>query len=79
MWRQFTEYNVLLSHVPLHEMSISRGRPDEPKQMVNVHGHIHQNPSPPGLYMNMSVEAINYTPQNIEDIAQKANKMLEGG
>jgi calcineurin-like phosphoesterase family protein len=77
MWRKFTEYNILLSHVPLHEMSISRGRPDAQKKMVNVHGHTHNNGSPPGLYMNMCVEAIDYTPQNIEDVAQKANKMLK--
>lgn len=47
------------------------------KRMVNCHGHIHQNASPPGLYMNMSVEAINYTPQHIEDVAKKAKKMIE--
>jgi calcineurin-like phosphoesterase family protein len=77
MWRQFTEFDLLLSHVPLHEMSSSRGRPDAAKRMVNVHGHIHQNPSPPGLYMNMSVEAINYTPQHIEDVADTARKMIK--
>ena len=77
MWRQFTEFDVILSHVPLHEMSSSRGRPDAQKRMVNVHGHIHQNSSPPGLYMNMSVEAIDYTPQNIEDVAAKAKKLLK--
>ncbi len=77
MWRQFTEHNILLSHIPLHEMSASRGRPDSEKKMVNVHGHIHQNASPPGLYMNMSVEAISYTPQNIEDVAKEARKMIE--
>jgi calcineurin-like phosphoesterase family protein len=77
MWRQFTEYDLLLSHVPLHPMSASRGRPEAQKLMVNVHGHIHQNPSPPGLYINMSVEVIDYTPQHIEDVAKIAKKMLK--
>jgi hypothetical protein len=27
--------------------------------------------------MNMSVEAISYTPQNIEDVAKEARKMIE--
>lgn len=31
-------------------------------------GHIHQNSSPDGPYFNVSVEAIDYTPVNIEDI-----------
>jgi len=77
MWRQFKEYNLLLSHAPLHPMSASRGRPDQAYEMVNVHGHIHQNASPAGAYINMSVEAINYTPQNIEDVAKNAKKMIE--
>jgi calcineurin-like phosphoesterase family protein len=77
MWRMFPEFNILMSHVPLHEMSSSRGRPDVATKMVNVHGHIHQNPSPAGLYMNMSVEAINYTPQHIEDVAATARKMIK--
>jgi calcineurin-like phosphoesterase family protein len=41
-----------------------------------VHGHIHQNPSPEGRYINMSVEAINYTPVDIEDIAERAKLLL---
>jgi calcineurin-like phosphoesterase family protein len=77
MWRQFTEFNLLLSHVPLHETSLSRGRPDTPSRMLNVHGHIHQNPSPPGLYYNVSVEAVDYTPQHIEDLAAIAKERLE--
>jgi len=77
LWRQFTEHNLLLSHVPLHPMSSTRGRPDSPVNMVNVHGHIHQNQSPPGDYINVSVEAIDYTPVHIEDIAQQAKKLLE--
>lgn len=77
MWRQFSEYNILLSHVPLHESSIMRGDPMNPKYMLNVHGHIHQNPSPPGLYYNVSVEAVNYTPQHIEDLASIAKNMIK--
>lgn len=34
----------------------------------NVHGHIHQNPSPPGPYKCVCVEQINYTPINIEEL-----------
>lgn len=78
MWRQFSEFNLLLSHVPLHETSLIRGRPDSGHQMVNVHGHIHQNPSPDGPYINVSVEAVNYTPQHIEDLAVIAKEKLNG-
>lgn len=70
MWRMFPEFGLLMSHVPLHENSLWRGK-DQDKQMVNVHGHIHQNPSPEGPYKCVCVEQINYTPVNIEELRIK--------
>lgn len=77
MWRMFPEFGLMLSHVPLHESSLLRlldknGKyPDDCETLLNVHGHIHQNQSPPGPYRNVSVEAINYTPINIEELRVK--------
>ena len=67
MWRMFPEFGLLMSHVPLHESALWRGK-EHDKQMLNVHGHIHQNPSPEGPYRNVCVEQINYTPVNIEEL-----------
>lgn len=67
MWRMFSEFGLLMSHVPLHESSMWRGK-DTEKQMINVHGHIHQNPSPEGPYKCVCVEQTNYTPVNIEQL-----------
>jgi len=73
MWRMFPEFGLMLSHVPLHLSSLRRGSPDDPDapMLLNVHGHIHSNPSPEGPYRNVSVEAINYTPVNIEELRVK--------
>jgi calcineurin-like phosphoesterase family protein len=87
MWRMFPEFGLLLTHVPVHKSSLKRqwvSREDynffeywwrrykfRNKTMLNVHGHIHQNPSPEGPYRNVSVEAINYTPVNIEELRIK--------
>ena len=38
------------------------------KEITNVHGHIHSNPSPEGPYKCVCVEQINYTPINIEEL-----------
>lgn len=76
MWRGFPEYGLILSHVPLNEGSLFRGK-DLLKPALNVHGHIHTLDSPPGPYYNVSVERINYTPVHIEDLAVKARKMQE--
>lgn len=77
MWRMFPEFGLLLSHVPLHESSLMRyvdktaTWPDGCETLVNIHGHIHQNPSPEGPYRNVSVEVIDYTPVNIEELRIK--------
>lgn len=79
MWRMFPEFGLLLSHVPLHLNSLYRWpSKDDPvaahreiELMTNIHGHIHQNPSPEGPYRNVSVEAIDYTPVHIEELRVK--------
>lgn len=68
MWRMFPEYGVLLTHVPVHESSLYRGATSNeknPSQLINIHGHIHDNPSPKGPYRCACVEQINYTPKEI--------------
>lgn len=69
IWRVFSEFGLILSHIPLHESGLYRGA-GEGKQMINVHGHIHQNSSPKGPYRNVSVEQIDYRPVNIEELKQ---------
>jgi calcineurin-like phosphoesterase family protein len=78
MWRMFPEFGLMLTHVPIHINSLYR-YPNkdgtdgltEPEALLNVHGHIHQNPSPPGPYRCVCVEQINYTPINIEELRIK--------
>jgi len=74
MWRMFPEFGLLLTHVPVHESSLYRGpksSEDSPTQLLNVHGHIHNRPSPEGPYKNVSVEMTNYVPVNIEELRIK--------
>jgi calcineurin-like phosphoesterase family protein len=65
LWRKFE--NLLLTHVPVHPTTLQEHRFDG-KEMINVHGHIHQNPSPDGPYKCVCVEQIYYKPLNIEEI-----------
>ena len=79
MWRMFPEFKLIMSHVPLHQSNLlkltDKGGiwPDDCETFLNVHGHIHQNPSPDGPYKNVSVEVIDYTPINIEELNNDTN------
>jgi calcineurin-like phosphoesterase family protein len=73
MWRVFTEYNLLLTHVPVHESSIHERI--VVNGGVNVHGHIHTHDSPAGPYFNACVEKTNYTPIHLEDIVAQCAKL----
>lgn len=82
VWRMFPEFGLLLSHIPLHKQSMERwetsidantGRDKEEVAyyLRNVHGHIHDRNSPTEDHYNVSVEQINYTPINIEELRVK--------
>lgn len=45
----------ILSHIPIHPDSLSRWK-------ANIHGHVHANSLKDERYINVSVEAIDYTP-----------------
>lgn len=68
MWRMFPEFGLLLTHVPVHLSALMKKDREKNRELTNVHGHIHQNKSPEGPYKNVSVEMIDYTPVNIEDL-----------
>lgn len=86
LWKPYPEFGLLLTHVPLHRGSLLRPKietdGDTPinkddtrlwAEAVNVHGHIHSNPSPDGPYRCVCVEQppVNYTPINIEEVRIK--------
>lgn len=70
MWYMFE--NLLFTHVPVHPSTLAEKRfldwNRKEKQMINVHGHIHQNMSPEGPYKCVCVEQINYRPINIDEL-----------
>lgn len=65
LWRKFE--HLLFTHVPTHPSVLGESRFGG-KQMINVHGHIHQNKSPDGPYQCVCVEHTNYKPVPLDDL-----------
>lgn len=68
LWRMFSEFGLLLTHVPVHNSTLGESHRWGEGKMINVHGHIHQNPSPTPDHKCVSVEQINYTPVSLEEL-----------
>ena len=51
----------ILTHIPIHEFELERFR-------KNIHGHVHENTINDNRYVNVSCEAVNYTPVLLSDL-----------
>lgn len=65
-WNYLKDFNVSLSHIPLHESTLSEGKAGP--STIGIHGHIHRNAPPSDRHINVSVEWINYTPVEITEL-----------
>lgn len=66
----YWEFNkdIFFSHVPVHESQIGRWK-------INVHGHVHEHTLDDQRYFNVSMEAINYTPIDLEEVYERKRKI----
>ena len=58
--------DLIFTHTPLHPSTLAEAHRFGDGDILNVHGHIHSNPSPDGPYKCVCVEQINFTPVNID-------------
>ncbi len=68
LWIDMSDRGLLFSHTPQHASTLAESHRFGNKPLLNVHGHIHSNPSPEGPYRCVCVEQINYTPINLEEL-----------
>lgn len=54
---------LIISHAPIH--------PCELRGKRNLHGHVHENSLDDPRYINVSCEAVNYTPVKISELMDK--------
>jgi calcineurin-like phosphoesterase family protein len=83
-WRD--QEGIIYSHIPLHPTSLNFG------VVANVHGHIHQNESPPPAiavdkegkvyvkpYVNVCMEWTGYRPITLGELKDLIRKQVENG
>ena len=68
LWIDMSDKGLLFTHTPQHESTLAESHRFGDKPLLNVHGHIHTNPSPAGPFKCVSVEQINFTPVDIQDL-----------
>ena len=68
LWIDMSKDGLIFTHTPLHLSTLAESHRFGSGELLNVHGHIHSNPSPEGPYKCVCVEQINYTPINIEEL-----------
>jgi calcineurin-like phosphoesterase family protein len=68
LWIDMSDKGLLFTHTPQHPSTLAESHRFGDKPLLNVHGHIHTNPSPDGPFKCVSVEQINFTPVDIEDL-----------
>jgi calcineurin-like phosphoesterase family protein len=57
----------ILTHIPIHPQELREFK-------LNIHGHVHQNTIPDSRYINVSCEAIGYTPVELDYLINRAIK-----
>ena len=68
MWIDMSDKGFLISHTPQHPSTLAESHRFGTGKVLNVHGHIHTNPSPEGPYKCVCVEQTNFTPVDIETL-----------
>ena len=66
LWKDLD--GLLLSHTPQHASTLAESHRFGTGPMINVHGHIHSNPSPEGPYKCVCVEQTDYKPVNLDEL-----------
>ena len=67
MWREFKDFDCILTHVPIHESGLY-------KRKYNLHGHVHKGSHRDLIqdkrYVNCCVEVRDYMPVSIEELVK---------
>lgn len=63
--------SIVLTHMPLHSQTLSETMRWDGISPLNIHGHIHTNPSPDGPYKCVCVEQTDYKPVNLDEFLVK--------
>tara|TARA_R110000851_G_scaffold87648_1_gene191031 strand:- start:5814 stop:6329 length:516 start_codon:yes stop_codon:yes gene_type:complete len=64
------KHKAVLTHCPIHPTEL------DCRYKFNIHGHVHENTLLDRRYINVSCEAVDYTPQLISNLIEERNNEL---
>lgn len=82
-WKRFIEPNgkhFITTHAPLEKSQLINyhSSTDTHKtHFINIHGHIHDQTSPVGPYLNISVEQTDYKPIHIDELRLRIKALVK--
>ena len=65
---------MVLTHMPLHEQTLSETMRWDGVSPLNVHGHIHSNPSPSDQHRCVCVEQTGFKPIHIDEVRNEISR-----
>jgi calcineurin-like phosphoesterase family protein len=67
VWKQL---GLVLTHCPIHPVQL-----EEKRYTHNIHGHVHAYSLPDPRYINVSCEAVDFKPRELEEILAQIGKI----
>ena len=68
LWIDMSDKGLLFSHTPQHASTLAESHRFGTGPILNIHGHIHTNPSPEGPYKCVCVEQTDFAPVDSETL-----------
>jgi len=69
-YMKIDDVGIILTHAPIHPCELAY------RYKLNIHGHVHENTLEDQRYINVSAEAIDYTPRLLTELIKERKEVI---